>query len=76
METPSFKSKHSEINAWKFTFCFFSSHQKWIALNVFHGGQALATALKSNNTVVDINLAANYCCDEGAEVRWTWVQGE
>ena len=55
---------------------FFSRHQTWIALNAFHGGQALATALKCNKSVVDINLAVNYCYDEGAEVRWTWVQGE
>ena len=40
--------------------------QDW-TLNAFHG-QALATALKLNNTVVDINLARNYeCGDEGAE---------
>ena len=40
--------------------------QDW-TLNAFHG-QALATALKLNNTVVDINLAANRNCgNEGAE---------
>ena len=56
-------------------YAFFSRHQKWIAPNAFHG-QALATALKSNTTVVDINLAVNLRCDdEGAEERWTWVQG-
>ena len=39
-----------------------------ITLNAFHGGQALATALKSNETVVDINLASNHeCGNEGAE---------
>ena len=49
--------------------------QDW-TLNAFHG-QALATALKLNKTVVDINLAGNFDCgDEGAEVWWTWVQGE
>ena len=75
METPSFKSEHSEINALKFT--IFSRHQKWIALNVLHSGQALATALKSNSTVVDINLADNWLCgDDLAEVWWTWVQSE
>ena len=47
------------------------------SLNVLHSGQALATALKSNNAVVDINLARNWQCgDDLAEVRWTWVQGE
>ena len=47
---------------------FSSRHQNWIALNAFHGRQALATALKSNGTVVDINLAENNDCgDEGAE---------
>ena len=56
---------------------FSSRHQKWIALNAFHGRQALATALKSNHTVVDINLSNNWFCDDdGAKVRWTWVQGE
>ena len=40
--------------------------QGW-TLNAFHG-QALATALKSNGTVVDINLAGNrQCGNEGAE---------
>ena len=48
-----------------------------MTLNAFHVGQALATALKSNNAVVDINLAYNGLCgDEGAEVWWTWVEGE
>eukprot|EP00434_Breviolum_minutum_P040250 symbB.v1.2.035759.t2/scaffold4892.1/size33355/2 len=43
-------------------------HQNWIALNVFNGRQALATALQSNKTVVDINLTRNnYCGDEGAK---------
>ena len=37
-------------------------------LNAFHGGQALATALKLNDTVVDINLAQNdKCGNEGAK---------
>ena len=54
---------------------FSSRHQNWIALNASHGRQALATALKSNKTVVDINLADNFCKNEGAEVWWTWVQG-
>lgn len=45
---------------------FYSWHQCW-TLNASHVGQALATALTSNNTVVDINLANNFCCDEGAE---------
>ena len=37
-------------------------------LNAFHDGQALATALKLNDTVVDLNLADNWqCADEGAE---------
>ena len=39
--------------------------QDW-TLNAFHG-QALATALKLNDTVVDINLAGNHCGNEGAE---------
>ena len=55
---------------------FSSRHQNWIALNVFHVGQALATALQSNKTVVDIDLACNMrrgllngqCGDAGAEV--------
>ena len=37
---------------------FYSLHQD-STLNAFHGGQALATALKLNDTVVDINLANN-----------------
>ena len=53
---------------------FYSLHQD-STLNAFHG-QALATALKLNNTVIDINLACNECRDAGAKVRWTWVQGE
>ena len=37
-------------------------------LDAVHGGQALATALKLNNTVVDIDLAGNWQCgNEGAE---------
>ena len=44
---------------------FYSLHQDSI-LNAFHG-QALATALKLNNTVIDINLAENDCGNEGAE---------
>ena len=40
--------------------------QDW-TLNAFHG-QALATALKLNDTVVDINLAQNDGCgNEGAK---------
>ena len=40
--------------------------QDW-TLNAFHG-QVLATALKLNGTVVDINLAQNDGCgNEGAE---------
>ena len=46
---------------------FYSLHQD-STLNAFHGGQALATALKLNGTVVDINLAHTWqCADEGAE---------
>ena len=45
---------------------FYSLHQD-STLNAFHG-QALATALKSNESVVDINLARNdRCGNEGAE---------
>ena len=45
----------------------YSLHQD-STLNAFHGGQALATALKLNDTVVDINLARNHeCGNEGAE---------
>ena len=59
----SLRSKHRILR-------FSSRHQNWIALNAFHDRQALATALKSNTTVVDINLCFNYGCgDEGAEVR-------
>ena len=44
----------------------YSLHRDW-TLNAFHG-QALATALKLNDTVVDINLAQNNLCgNEGAE---------
>ena len=44
----------------------FSLHQD-STLNAFHG-QALATALKLNDTVVDLNLAQNDGCgNEGAE---------
>ena len=57
-------SKCFEINLFEFTLLFLASR---FDLNAFHG-QALATALKSNNTVVDINLAGNDDCgDEGAE---------
>ena len=45
---------------------FYSLHQD-STLNAFHGGQALATALKLNDTVVDINLARNNSGNEGAE---------
>ena len=51
------------------------------SLNVVHGGQALATALKGNKSVVDINLARylawnrKQCGDDLAEVWWTWVHG-
>ena len=45
---------------------FYSLHQD-STLNAFHG-QALATALKSNESVGDINLAKNDGCgNEGAE---------
>ena len=45
---------------------FYSLHQD-STLNAFHG-QALATALKLNNTVVYIDLAQNDGCgNEGAE---------
>ena len=63
------RSKHRILS-------FSSRHKTWIALNVFHGGQALATALQSSKTVVDINVGGNDCRDKGAEERWTWVQGE
>ena len=45
---------------------FFYSLRQDSTLNAFHG-QALATALKLNNTVVDLKLANNYCGNEGAE---------
>ena len=75
-------SKYFEINLFKFKLLFVQHCIPCIKigleyLNAFLGGQALATALKSNSTVVDINLAYNpNPGDEKAEVRWTWVQGE
>ena len=77
IETTSFKNllRASTLRSKHRILRFFSRHQNWIALNVFHGRQALATALKCNKTVVDINLANTGCWDEGAEERWTWVQG-
>ena len=63
----SMYSKCFEINLFEFKLPQYSCHQD-STLNAFHGGQVLATALKSNKTVVDINLARNErCCDEGAE---------
>ena len=62
-------SKDFEINLYLFDFKLlqYSWHQDW-TLNAFHGGQALATALKLNNTVVEINLAQNgNCGNKGAE---------
>ena len=77
------KYKQSEIKPFKLLYRFSSRHQNWIALNVFHVGQALALALKSNKSVVDINLACNGMVDPfavgndpGAEVWWIWVQSE
>ena len=58
-------SKYFEINLFEFKLLQYSWHQDW-TLNSIHG-QALATALKLNNTVVDINLPHNDCGDEGAE---------
>ena len=57
-------SKYFEMNL--LNSLFYSLHQD-STLNAFHGGQALATALKLNDTVVDINLADNECGNEGAE---------
>ena len=65
---PHQKSFFADLNS-----LFYSLHQD-STLNAFHGGQALATALKLNNTVVDISLARNSGCgNEGAEacdLRW------
>ena len=59
-------SKYFEISLFEFTSHVYSLHRDW-TLNAFHG-QALATALKLNDTVVDINLAQNNLCgNEGAE---------
>ena len=65
--------KQPLFGASKFTFFQQASKlvQNWIALNALHGRQALATALQSNKTVVDIKLTKNECGDEGAEVWWT-----
>ena len=65
--TTSTYSKYFEISLFEFKLPQYSLHQD-STLNAFHGGQAWATALKSNKTVVDINLAGNYDCgNEGAE---------
>ena len=62
---PWMYSKYFEISF--LNSLFYSLHQD-STLNAFYGGQALATALKLNDTVVDINLARSYeCGNEGAE---------